>query len=179
MTKGCKDPDGLSVKQARFAALVAQGSTYSDAYRATHPRSRVKGNSLYVEASKLAALPNVRRRLNELLSQAKVEDMISAPRMLEWLWRGLEASFNAENFTAFANLLRQGNQIVGILKNELIVSGEKALTDQELIERMAGGDKKRARMLKSIFGGKPGKTETTPENEEDVTSPATIDEVNH
>lgn len=49
----------LTVPQETFANLVLTGKPFSDAYREAYPNSSLRGNSLHVEASRLAAHPKV------------------------------------------------------------------------------------------------------------------------
>lgn len=61
------DPKGEII----VAAYLANGGNQSESWKAAHPNSRAKPQSIAVEASKFFAKPNVRLRIVEL--QAKVE----------------------------------------------------------------------------------------------------------
>lgn len=63
---------GLSPKQERFAELIAQGMSQSDAYRQTvRVRKNTKPESVWCEASKLMANPMVQQRVEELREAAR------------------------------------------------------------------------------------------------------------
>lgn len=53
--------DGLTVKQARFAALLAQGHTQSDTYREAYETDSAKPETVWQEASRLAPVSGLRR----------------------------------------------------------------------------------------------------------------------
>ena len=64
-------PDGLTSKQEAFALAVAQGCTYSEAYRQSYDVSGSAPESVHVAACKLAADAKVRLRIHHLLSIAQ------------------------------------------------------------------------------------------------------------
>lgn len=56
----------LTPKQEKFAQGVASGKTQSDAYRAAYNTAKTKNNSIYINASKLAADARIALRIAEL-----------------------------------------------------------------------------------------------------------------
>jgi hypothetical protein len=64
-------PYRLSPRREKFAQLVAGGSTHADAYRQAFTVSGMKPATLWSEASRVAAVPEVSARIGEL-RQAQV-----------------------------------------------------------------------------------------------------------
>lgn len=56
----------LTAKQEQFAQAVAGGMTQADAYRSAYDASKMKGNSIHVNASKMQANAKVALRVAEL-----------------------------------------------------------------------------------------------------------------
>ena len=56
----------LTAKREVFCQGVADGLNYSDAYRLSHDASRMKPAVLHEEASRLAAVPDVSLRIEQL-----------------------------------------------------------------------------------------------------------------
>lgn len=66
----------LTAKQERFAQLVAQGSTYADAYRRAYDvRPNTKLETIWVKSSMLMAEHKVNRRVSEL--KEKITDKVT------------------------------------------------------------------------------------------------------
>lgn len=65
-------PDGpLSAAKERFAHALALGAEQAAAYRAANPNTRAKPETVWTEASKWAADPKVRQRVEELHQAAR------------------------------------------------------------------------------------------------------------
>ena len=67
--KFVRDPEtGLTPKEERFCRAFVAGENQSGAYRVAFPRSRRwKRESVYTRASRLAAKPEIRARIEALL----------------------------------------------------------------------------------------------------------------
>jgi len=63
----------LTEKQETFALKIIDGLSLSDAYRQSYRAEHMKSPTIHVEASRLAALPKVALRIQELWYQ-KDED---------------------------------------------------------------------------------------------------------
>ena len=66
-------PSRLTSKQDAFAACLAQGVPASDAYRQAYDASAMKPGSVWTEASRLSAHPQVARRVEELREEREEE----------------------------------------------------------------------------------------------------------
>ena len=64
----------LTLKQEKFALLVANGSTQADAYREVYDIKKMSDKTLYDTASKLANSPGVSQRIKEL--KDKIEEKV-------------------------------------------------------------------------------------------------------
>lgn len=77
---------GISEKQESFARLVAQGKTYSEAYREAYPSSRKwKNESVWVKSSQLMANDKVRIRVNEIQEELIADQKITLEQILNEL----------------------------------------------------------------------------------------------
>ncbi len=144
--------DGLKPKEARWAALVAQGLSQSDAFRQSHDVLRMKPESIHVAASKLAAKPKIQQRIRDLLKQAHVQDIVTQGEVVKFILEGRERAIMAGNSTAEAAFTLQLTKVTGMNRESVLVGAEKSETDDELVARLSGGDAHKATMLRSIIG---------------------------
>ncbi|MDH4032071.1 MAG: hypothetical protein OEU49_14565 [Chromatiales bacterium] len=152
-----KRDDGLTAKQARFAALLARGYTQSAAYREAYDADDMKPETLYPAASKLAADYNVRTRVNELLQEVRLEDLDNCRAALLDLLSDMDAARQAGNWSAVAALTRLRLQALGMLKDKLVVSGDAAsLSDKQLIDELAGNDPAKRKIVAEMIGYREG-----------------------
>jgi hypothetical protein len=72
---------GLTYRRERFARAVAEGKTFTDAYRASYTTTGMKPRSIHVEASRLAAVPSVSLRIEALIADRERAEQRDADRI--------------------------------------------------------------------------------------------------
>ena len=142
----------LKPSQEKYAALLARGLTQADAYRQSHAVEGVNPQRISERACKLAAKDQVKARVQALLSEAKVSDLLSAGTAISKLLEDMEGARAAKNWTALASFHRLSLQVLGLLKENIVLTEEERLTDEELIKRLAVGDPGTASMLRNMIG---------------------------
>ena len=142
----------MEAKEQRFAALIAQGVSYADAYRETHPNSKAKDESLRVEASKFASRPNVTLMVRELLRSSRLSDLTSIGEWHEKLMDAIKRAKDDDAHSAEMTGLRQLGQATGALQNTVMLDATGLLDDTAIIARLAGDDPRKAAMLRAIIG---------------------------
>lgn len=76
----------LTANQEKFAQAIAlENMSQTDAYRAAYSTENMAIDTIYVKASKLAALDKVRARISELRKEANSPKIMSAQKRKEWL----------------------------------------------------------------------------------------------
>lgn len=75
----------LTDNQENFAKCVAEGMSYSDAYRSAYNTSKMTDKSVWEKASELASNVKVKARLKELRDMAAKHTIITAQERKEWL----------------------------------------------------------------------------------------------
>jgi phage terminase small subunit len=84
---------GLTEKQERFIAGLADGMTNSEAYRAAYDTSGMQANTVHSEASKLACNPKIAARLNQVLAEKRakhsMESDVRRERNADRVWRNV------------------------------------------------------------------------------------------
>ena len=146
-----KRDSGLTAKQERFAALLAQGYTQSGAYRAAYDARDMKPETVWQEASRVAHDPLVAARVRKLLEDARITDLDSAQRAFLDLLEDIASARSAGNWTAVAALQRMRMQYHGLLKDRLVLSEEQSMSDEALIKSLAGGDEAKERALREML----------------------------
>lgn len=80
-----RNEHGLTPQQEAFAVALAAGARQNEAFRAAYPRHRRSEKGLCEAASRLAAKPEVRARVDGLLANAvKVHEDVIARLNAEW-----------------------------------------------------------------------------------------------
>ena len=78
----------LTAKRETFAAGLAEGLTQAEAHRRAYPTSRSwKDASVWDQASKLAAVPEVRHRVEELKAKTALASEVKLERIAQELAR--------------------------------------------------------------------------------------------
>lgn len=76
--------DGLTPAQESFAAGIASGMTQAEAYRQAFPKAaRWKDETVWAEASRLAADHKVSTRVRELMQKAAAANEVTVERVLK------------------------------------------------------------------------------------------------
>ena len=66
---GVKDEDGLTAKQAKFAANLAEGMSQAEAYRNAYDAQNMAPETIHSHASRMAARDKVRARVDALMME--------------------------------------------------------------------------------------------------------------
>ena len=146
--------DGLTAKQARFAALLAQGYTQSAAYREAYDTNGAKAETVWQEASRLAHDPKVSARVRELLRDARIEDLDSPAEAFRALLQDIDAARADRNWSAVMAGHDKRLKAWGMLKDRHIQEKAEALTDEQLIKELAGEDPEKRKLVADMIGYK-------------------------
>ena len=144
--------NGLTVQQGQWAALVARGLNYSEAYTQAYKCKGMTQKTINEKASRLAANPNIKARVGEILREIRVEDIDQATVAFHALLRHIEMAEEAGNLTALAAFDRLRLQFHGLLKAEVTTDSGSAERDRELIEALAGEDPKKRKAIALLMG---------------------------
>jgi hypothetical protein len=147
-----RDADGLSFAEGRFANFLAHGMSQKDAFRKAWPKSRATAACVHERASRLANSPAVKARVREILSQMKVSDLDSAPAAYQDLLSALQAATDARNWTAVAALSRLRLDVQGMLRSSHAGMGDRSLSDETILDRLAGTNAELRKQLKGLLG---------------------------
>ena len=147
-----KKTDEMDPKEAKFCVLRASGYNQSDAYRVAWGRTQAKPESIHRMAHRVAQRVHVKSRIRELLREARVNDIETVGEAYNQLLEDMQTAREQNNATALASFTKTKFQAQGMMREHLVVSGEKSETDDELIARLAQGDEHRARRLREIIG---------------------------
>jgi len=95
----------LTAKQEKFAQMVANGSTKSEAYRSCYNVSNMKPESIYSEAVKTAANPIVAQRISDIVDSIQSKMMADSVRIRRHVVKRLyEESIDRDEGTASTRL---------------------------------------------------------------------------
>lgn len=142
----------LTPQESRFAVLVTQGMSQTAAYRVAYDKPRVKGNTASSRASDIARMPRVAAYIKELYRARKKNDLMSSAEWLAGCISDLENARSRNADTAVASLQRVIAQGLGELSETLTV--DNRMTDEQLLEQLAGTNPEAAAMIKRLISGK-------------------------
>ena len=150
-----KDPvTGLFPAEEVFARACIKHNQ-SDAYRLAHSTehcNRLTKEQINDKASKMAAKPAVVARVRQLLDESKIQDLESVGHAFQELVADLAGARVAKNWTAVAAFQRIKLQVLGMLKETVLLNMEQTITDEELVKRVAGTNPALATALKASLG---------------------------
>ena len=148
---------GLTHKQERFAVNYAcKGMTKTDAYRLAYPGGENSDKTIWEEACKLSKHPKVLPRINDLLSEMQVDDIVSSQQILRWMIDDRELAHNS-GLPGVA--MQCGDRLMrhkALLTDRVVSSREGAGLDTDIISALAGGDPRKERQLRAIIGSDEG-----------------------
>ena len=153
MTKKIRDENGLTQQEEHFCQLRISGLTQRQAYRHAFDSRKTKDSAVDQLACKLEKRLEVQARQRAILRAAKVQDMTSAGEALDQLKHGIAKAEAAENWTAYAAMVKSALQVNGLLRDNLHITAEQMLDDADLAKRLSKGDPAREAALRAALGG--------------------------
>lgn len=143
----------LNANQERFAGLLAVGYSQADAYRECFKTKGRSDGAIGVAASKLANHPVIKARAQAIVGELNISSIDSANQAVIELIQDIRQCREDKKWSALAQFTRLRLQIHGILKENINITDEQRLTDEQLVQRIAKGDKSTERLLGSILKG--------------------------
>jgi len=137
----------LTEKQQRFLEALLAGETNADAYRLAYDTSGMAANTIYSEASKLAASPKIAThlaaRLAEKRARISMQEDVRRERNSDRVWRGVwRLAENADQNVPPAvqqSALALAAKMAGMLTEQVKienVNADSGTIERELIERL-------------------------------------------
>jgi len=142
---GNKTASGLTAKQSLFADGLVAGLSNADAYRQAYDTSNMKAATIHNEACKLAALPHVAARVDQLIREKQARNSMFTDKQREKhsdrIWRTMWAMVDAAETppAVKASLLSLGAKAAGMLTDQVrmeTVTSDAKTIEQELLERL-------------------------------------------
>ena len=144
--------DGLTTIEEKFVACLATGYTRRQAAIEAHPQRKESVKAYDSWACRAMGRARVTRKLHALVAGKKVEDIYSPARWALDVLADVERAIERGNETAVNASRRMLAQSLGMLKDRVIVSGEHAMSDAELVTALSGTDKAKAATLSVVMG---------------------------
>lgn len=146
-------PDHLSTRDEQFASLIAQGHAQSTAYQTAYKPKGLSAQALADRAAKLRRTERVVARIDELLIEARVGDVLKVGRAARQLVDDMNAAREAGNHTALAAYHRVQAAILGLMDRQSInITFEGGLSDDALVSLVSGSDEHVSIAMKRFLG---------------------------
>lgn len=135
---GNKTASGLTAKQNMFAEGLVAGLSNADAYRQAYDTANMKAATIHNEACKLAALPHVAARVDQLIREKQAKNSMFTEKQRERhsdrIWRTMWAMVDAAETppAVKASLLSLGAKAAGMLTDKVEI--DQKITDSKSIE---------------------------------------------
>lgn len=150
----------LTDSQERYCFFRANGETQTTAYAKSHHVTGLAAQTINNRANKLEKRAGIVERINTLVAEKKVSDVLSVGTALTDLLEDMKGAREAKNWTALATFHRLTLQVLGLLKENIVLTEEQRLPDDELIARIAAGNTEMGAALKSMLGSSDAFKET-------------------
>jgi phage terminase small subunit len=115
---------GLTQKQERFAILVAQGKSQSDAYRGAYDASGMNENAIWVEASRLMDNPRVSLRVKETQDKAAKRAEVTLEEIVEGIREAAQIARTKEEANALTNAYMGLAKVTGQIVDKKEIAGK-------------------------------------------------------
>lgn len=143
----------LTPKQAKFVACMAKGMIARDAYRQAYDVAPgTEDKCIAADAAQLKRRPNISLALREALRAARAQDIDSAGEIIADTKEAIQRASDAGQMAAVMSGLRLRGNWAGIEKQTITLRPENLLSDQDLVERLAGEDERRIAAAKVLLG---------------------------
>jgi len=132
---------GLTVKQERFAQLLAEGLTNSEAYRQAYDAAGMAPATIHNEAAKLASHNGVTKRLHEILEEKRGRNSMSSLKAADRVWRNVWRLAEGESVppsvqqAALALAAKMAGMLTEQVKIENVSADSKSI-EAEILERL-------------------------------------------
>jgi hypothetical protein len=118
--------------------------------------SKCKENSARVAAAKMKRIPSVALALQEMLRSKRLQDLDSVGQVISDTREDQEAARADKAHASVANFARMRGNWQGIERQGIVFAAESLLSDDELIQRLAGDDPERIAAAKTLLGAAEG-----------------------
>ena len=132
---------GLTEKQERFAALLADGMSNAEAYRMAYNAEGMKPHTIWSEACKLAQHPGVSARVDAILLEKRQRNSMASLKASDRVWKNVWRLAEGENVPPSVQqaALALAAKMAGMLTDQVRVenvSADSKSIEQELLERL-------------------------------------------
>ncbi len=166
----------LTEQQAKFVEAIGRGFPSRQAYDFAYPDNNMSNKSAAAEVAKLKRHPGIALALKELLRSKRIQDLDSVGQVISDTLDDQEAARQNGAHAAVAAFARMRGNWQGIERQGIVFAAESLLSDDELVQRLAGDDPERIAAAKTLLGVAEGFPEGEPidtEFEEIATHAAT------
>ena len=136
-----KSTGGLTAKQSRFAELLAEGMTNSEAYRLAYGAENMKPATVHNEACKAAQHPKISARVTELLAEKRSRNSMLSEKQSDRVWRNVWRLAEGDQVPPSVQqaALALAAKMAGMLTDKLEVKNETVDSksiEAELLQRL-------------------------------------------
>ena len=128
-------------------------------------------NAVRADAAKLRRNPAVALALREVLRGRRLQDMDSVGELIADTRSDQDAAWRDKAHAAVAAFARMRGNWLGIERQSFVFSAESLLSDEELIERLAGDDPERIAAARTLLGVSEGFPEAGDAEFDEIISP--------
>ena len=133
---GVATPNEMAAE--RFAhAVVFEGKTQGDAYRETHPKCGVTGNSLRVRACEYAKTPLVSGLIDEKRRQLRERNAAFGDRLIGYLREEIDTCF--AKCQSLEPVIKQANlaaDVLGMRRQQLDMTAKVGIDSSEAADKL-------------------------------------------
>jgi hypothetical protein len=142
----------LEPREVAFCGYVALGHDHSDAYRRAYKAKRLTTEIIAKRADRLAQRQDIRDRVAMCVNEFKLEQLDSLGKCYSELIDSLAQCKLSKNWAAYFSGMRLRLQCMGMLKENIHLTSEQKLSDEQLLDRLGSKDPHAKAMIKAVLG---------------------------
>jgi hypothetical protein len=146
------EPKPLISREITFCNYVALGYDGSDAYRRAFKAKRLDAETVAKRANRLLNEPGVRDKIALCVAELKLEQLDSLGKCYSELIDSLAQCKASKNWAAYFSGMRLRLQCMGMLKENIHLTSEQKLSDEQLLDRLGSKDPHAKAMIKAVLG---------------------------
>lgn len=145
-------PKAMKGREIEFSSLIALGMNPSDAYKRAFRAKRVTADVIAKRADRLCKEQRIIDRVAMCVAELKLEQIDSLGKAYRDLLDSLDKCLDAKNYAAYFSGMRLRLQCLGMLKDNINITSEQKMTDEQLLDRLGSKDPELKGKLRLVVG---------------------------
>jgi hypothetical protein len=145
-------PQAMKGREIQFASCLALNMPPAEAYKRAFRAKRLTADVIAKRAERLAGEQRIIDRVAVCVSEFRLEQLDSIGKAYLDLLDSIEKCKLAKQWAAVFSGTALRLKCLGMLRDQLHITGEARLTDEQLLDRLGSKDPHAKAMIKAVLG---------------------------